>query len=80
MDAPTAQLTCELRYSVQQSNVVNNSNNANSYPDNTNNFTYNNSAMMIASTRTFVEELQDLEIHATHFLPKAVQWFESLTL
>ena len=73
MDAPTAQLTCELRYSVQQSNVVNNSNNANSYPDNTNNFTYNNSAMMIASTRTFVEELQDLEIHATHFLPKAVQ-------
>ena len=74
MDAPTAQLTCELRYSVQQSNVVNTTN-ANSYMDNANNFTSSssnyNSSMMIASTRTFVEELQDLEIHATHFLPKS---------
>jgi hypothetical protein len=78
MDAPTAQLSCELRYSVQQSNVVNSMMNDNPYLDNANNFTssssssnYNTSMTMIASTRTFVEELQDLEIHATHFLPKA---------
>jgi Vam6/Vps39-like protein vacuolar protein sorting-associated protein 39 len=58
MDAPTAQLTCELRYSIQPS--------ATTGVDT--NFGFHTGTVL---SRTFVEELQDIEIHAVHFLPKA---------
>ena len=51
MDGPTAQLTCELRYSVRPS--------------------VGDGGMVPGGTtlnaRTFVEELHDLEVHASHF-------------
>ena len=53
MDGPTAQLTCELRYAVQS--VDNNNNNSTTV------------AVLGNSARTFVEELQDIEVHAAHF-------------
>jgi Vam6/Vps39-like protein vacuolar protein sorting-associated protein 39 len=52
MDGPTAQLTCELRYAVQS---VDSSGTA---------VTLGTSAVL---ARTFVEELQDIEVHASHF-------------
>lgn len=55
MDGPVAQLTCELRYSVQSVDSA-----SAATP-------MGNAAVM---SRTFVEELQDLEVHAAHFSPK----------
>jgi hypothetical protein len=52
MDGPTAQLTCELRYAVEAVDAQG------MIPGN---------ASSAALSRTFVEELQDLEVHATHF-------------
>jgi len=49
MEGSTAQLTCELRYTVGQGDP----------------------SMMLPQSgmmgRTYVEELQDLEVHASHF-------------
>jgi hypothetical protein len=53
MDGSTAQLTCELRYTVQSVDGPKNSG-----------FLGNPGATM---GRVYVEELQDLEIHAAHF-------------
>ena len=50
MEGPTAQLTCELRYTVQPFGA------ANGLVD-----------QLISTGSTFVEELQDLEVHASHF-------------
>lgn len=52
MEGPTAQLTCELRYAVQSGDAS---------------LTTVPWANSTAMARTFVEELQDLEVHATHF-------------
>jgi hypothetical protein len=53
MEGPTAQLTCELRYTVQSVEVS------------------SGMAMPVVpgvvSGRTYVEELQDLEVYASHF-------------
>jgi Vam6/Vps39-like protein vacuolar protein sorting-associated protein 39 len=60
MDGPTAQLTCELRYNVESVDGP-----GMMIPGSTAN--NNNPSSSAASSRTFVEELQDLEVHAAHF-------------
>lgn len=52
MEGPTALLTCELRYAVQSGDTS-----SSTVP-------WSSST---ALSRTFVEELQDLEVHAAHF-------------
>ena len=49
MDGPTAQLTCELRYAVQQADAPLGLHHA------------------LAQARTYVEELQDIEVQAAYF-------------
>jgi len=60
MEGPTALLTCELRYTIQSTEAASSSLSSRTA-----------TAVMPASVagmgRTYVEELQDLEVHASHF-------------
>jgi len=66
MDGPTAQLTCELRYTVQSVEAAASS--ATVVADAAGGFGIVPPSISTGIMgRTYVEELQDLEVHAAHF-------------
>lgn len=63
MDGPTASLSCELRYTVQSALDSSSSSSSSMIRP---------GLPIATSSRTLVEELQEIEVHAAHFSPKSM--------